>query len=276
MTTARGMQSVPVRVRTPNQPSAEQSAQDWLAEEVPVALVYNGISHAVMMATPANLEEFALGFSLTEQIISRPEQIYGIDVVPACQGVEIQIELASECFQALKLRRRNLTGRTGCGLCGTESLEQAVTLPNPLVGQALPTAEAIEHALQQMRNYQPLQQQTGAVHATAICNQDGQILLAREDVGRHNALDKLIGAWCTAQPQETPGFVLVSSRASYEMVNKCAQAGLPSLVAISAPTTLAIQYATAANMNLIGFARPGRHVIYAISEQSPGEADASN
>lgn len=257
----KGEQRLPVVERCG---AAVQAGEDHLAEEVAVALVYNGLSHVVMMATPAELEDFALGFSLSEKIIQRPEQLYGIEVVERPLGIELQIEIGSEPFARLKQHRRNLTGRTGCGLCGADSLAQAIGEPDPVTPQPLPTAEAIETALQQLRAHQPLQSSTGAVHGAAFCAGNGEILLLREDVGRHNALDKLIGA-LRGRHSETARsgqFVLISSRASYEMVQKCASANLGALVAVSAPTALAIRQAEKAGIQLIGFARPGRHVIY--------------
>lgn len=241
-----------------------ETAQDRLAEEVAVALVYNGLSHVVMMATPTDLEDFALGFSLSEKIIRQPEQLYGIEVVERPLGIELQIEIGSEPFARLKQHRRNLTGRTGCGLCGADSLAQAVGEPDSVTPQPLPTAAAIETALEQLRAHQPLQRSTGAVHGAALCDASGEIVLLREDVGRHNALDKLIGALHGRQSVSLPAvsFVLISSRASYEMVHKCASANLGALVAVSAPTALAVRQAEKAGIQLIGFARPGRHLIY--------------
>ncbi|MBV1790442.1 formate dehydrogenase accessory sulfurtransferase FdhD [Marinobacterium sp. D7] len=257
------------------QGSASQVAQDQLAEEVAVALVYNGLSHVVMMASPTALEDFALGFSLSEGIIQRPEQLYGIDIEQRPLGIELLIEIATECFAKLKEHRRNLTGRTGCGLCGAESLQQAVGTPKPVRVVALPDSQAVENALGQLKANQPLQSVTGAVHGAALCDLDGHILLLREDVGRHNALDKLIGARAACRekyPANHESFVLISSRASYEMVNKCNAAGISTLVAVSAPTALAVEHATAAGMNLIGFARPGRHVIYAGGQSAQQES----
>ncbi|TCK04275.1 formate dehydrogenase accessory sulfurtransferase FdhD [Marinobacterium mangrovicola] len=244
------------------------TAQDLLAEEVAVALVYNGLSHVVMMASPMDLDDFALGFSLSEGIIERPEQLYGVEQVPQKQGIELHIEIASECFAKLKEHRRNLAGRTGCGLCGAESLQQAVATPKPVPALALPDGESIENALAQLRQNQPLQSVTGAVHGAALCDLGGNILLLREDVGRHNALDKLIGARAEDRddyPANEDSFVLISSRASYEMVNKCNAMGISTLVAVSAPTALAVEHASMAGMNLVGFARTGRHVVYTTS-----------
>ena len=246
--------------------------QDQVAAEVAVALVYNGISHVVMMLTPNALEEFALGFSLSEGIIQRPDQFYGIELIERDQGLELAIEISAECFAALKQQRRNLTGRTGCGLCGAESLQQAISAPQPVGNKLRVCHEAIERALSQLDAHQKLQRQTGAVHGACWCDQDGNIRLIREDVGRHNALDKLLGAYYRANIERAgeedqgfnrdEGFILISSRASYEMVTKAASAGVELLVAVSAPTSLAITHAEQCGITLVGFARPGRHAVY--------------
>ena len=239
-----------------------QEKLDYIVEENAIALVYNGISHAVMMATPANLEEFALGFSLSEGIITKASQIYDINLTPCEKGIEVGIDISSQQMSALKLQRRNLVGRTGCGLCGSESLDQVISQVNCVTPQPLPTAEAIQRALSQLDEYQKLQALTGAVHGVAWCDNAGEIKLLREDVGRHNALDKLIGALTLNKIDCQNGFALISSRASYEMVHKISRVNIPTLVAVSAPTALAITLATTAKINLIGFARPGRHVVY--------------
>ena len=232
-----------------------------MAAEVPVALVYNGISHVVMMATPQNLEEFALGFSLTEAIIQSPVELYGIEIVEAEQGIELQIRISEHRFQALKQWRRNMTGRTGCGLCGAESLEQAIRLPAPLaVGKPI-AAQAINRAMAGLPKHQPINQKTGAVHAAAWADSDGNIIAVREDVGRHNALDKLIGA--LSEPERPEGFLLVTSRASYEMVQKAGWAGMTLMAAVSAPTSLAIELAQKLNITLLGFVRDDKFVCYA-------------
>jgi len=253
-------------------------ALDSIAEEIPVAMVYNGISHVVMMASPCDLEDFALGFSLSEGIIRKPEEIYELDLVMAdpeslAAGIEIQISITTQRSMQLKQRRRNLTGRTGCGLCGAESLQQAISQVKPVIQRPPATPEAIENGIGQLAENQPLQAATGACHGAAWCDKDGNILLLREDVGRHNALDKLLGA---LQRESTDistdlssGFALVSSRASYEMVHKAASCGISTLVAVSAPTGLALNLAKQAGLNLIGFARPGRHVVYNQSGLSP-------
>lgn len=235
--------------------------EDVVAEEVPVALIYNGISHAVMLATPRDLEDFALGFSLAEGILSHLKELYGIEVVSQSAGIELRMEIAAERFHQLKEKRRSMTGRTGCGLCGAESLAQALRLPDG-VNQSQQTFSpaAILKALAEAHKNQPLQAETGATHASFWVSPEGEIELVREDVGRHNALDKLLGA--KARSDNKSGFVLTTSRASYEMVQKSAVAGVAMLVAISAPTGLAIRMAKQSGITLVGFARPEQYVVY--------------
>ncbi|WP_148861399.1 formate dehydrogenase accessory sulfurtransferase FdhD [Marinobacter fonticola] len=236
--------------------------EDVVAEECPVAMVYNGISHAVMMASPVDLEDFALGFSLTETIVCSLDEVYDLEMHHGPDGVTVEMTIATERLFALKEQRRNMAGRTGCGLCGTESLAHAIRKipkvgPHPTVSD-----HAIQVALKSLRQHQPLQAQTGATHAAAWCDVDGSIIAVREDVGRHNALDKLVGYHLHAGHTFENGFALISSRASFEMVQKSATVGIGCLAAVSAPTGLAIREARKAGMTLIGFARPGRHVIY--------------
>lgn len=243
------------------------STTDWVAEEVPVALVYNGVSHAVMLATPNDLEDFARGFSCSEGIVDSPAQIYGIEVQQEERGIRIELEVASSCFARLKERRRSLTGRTGCGLCGTDSLEQAVRAPLPLTGAQRFDAAAVSTALAQMRARQLLLGVTGASHAAAWCTPAGEIMLLREDVGRHNALDKLIGALQRAGLDSTQGFITVTSRASYEMVQKTASAGVSLLAAVSGVTGLAIDVADSCGVTLLGFARGQDLSVYSHPER---------
>lgn len=246
---------------------------DALAQEVPIAFVYNGISHVVMMATPADLEDFAYGFSFTEGIITARKQIYGVEAKAIedddgqLQGIELHIELATEQFVLLKAQRRNLTGRTGCGLCGAESLQQV--FKHPGMTASAPTrldAAVIANALACLQSQQPLQQMTGATHATALADKQGNIVCVREDVGRHNALDKLIGCLLRQQVEWSAcwldHWVLTTSRASYEMVQKVAMAGGQVLVAMSAPTALAVNLAKEYGFLLVGFARAGQCVVY--------------
>ncbi len=233
---------------------------DWLAEEVPVALVYNGISHVVMMATPKDLEAFAVGFSLSEGIISSPTEIYGIDIQNACEGIEVHVELSSRRFMGLKERRRAMAGRTGCGVCGVEQLAE---IGKPI--DALPFSQTfnlshLDSALRQLNDFQPVGQLTGCTHAAAWIQPDGHLTAGCEDVGRHVALDKLLGLRSRADWGE--GAVLVSSRASYEMVQKAAMCGVEILFAVSAATRLAVEVAQRSNLTLVGFSKPGRATVY--------------
>jgi FdhD protein len=239
---------------------------DWLAEEVPVALVFNGLSHAVMMASPADLEDFALGFGLTEGLFERAQELYGVEVQQACGGIDLQLEVSSACFMRLKERRRTLAGRTGCGLCGTDSLGQ--------VHQPLPTAPAVQvappalaRAQRELRGAQATQQLTGATHAAAWCDLQGRLLLLREDVGRHNALDKLVGAMTRAAVLPAQGFIAITSRASFEMVQKAALAGVGVLAAVSAPTALAVDTAQRCGLALAGFVRGDDFVAYSFPQR---------
>jgi FdhD protein len=237
--------------------------QDILAEEVPVAMVYNGISHAVMLSSPSNLEDLALGFSLTEGILENPSELFDIEVEAACNGVELRMEISSRRFVALKDRRRSMAGRTGCGLCGVESLEAVNRVEGAKVGRgAAISAAAVARALPSMQDQQMLHRMTGAVHGVAWVSPEGEILALREDVGRHNALDKLIGHLARQGVDPTTGFVLTSSRASYEMVQKSASVGIGMLVAVSAPTALAVRLAKDCGLTLAGFARGHRVVVY--------------
>ena len=239
---------------------------DRVAEEVPVALVYNGISHAVMLATPADLEDFALGFSLTEGILRTPAELYDCEIEPGCDGIELRMEVASERFALLKERRRSLAGRTGCGLSGIDSLQALAADPSPvhaaLAGDTAPTADAIARALTALPDAQPLFRLTGGVHAAAWADREGRLLLVREDVGRHNALDKLLGAAARAGLDAATSFIVCTSRASYEMAHKAAIRGLGLLVAVSAPTGRAIDLAERCGLTLVGFARGGRQILY--------------
>jgi FdhD protein len=242
-------------------------ATDKVAEEVPIALIYNGVSHAVMLATPQDLEDFALGFSLSEGILHSKSELYDIEVVTQPQGIELRLDVATEAFVKLKERRRNLVGRTGCGLCGAESLEQALRLPelrssNYEASSPIVNANSIIKAFRTIQTTQVLQQATGATHACAWVNLDGEVQLLREDVGRHNAMDKLIGALAKL-PKQDEGFVLTSSRASVEMVQKVAIAGYSILAAISAPTGLAVRIAEDYGVTLVGFLRDNQFVMYA-------------
>ena len=255
-----------------SQPIAENNSLSWrpplksinttrqlasrahLAEEVPVALVFNGISHAVMMATPLHLEDFALGFALSEGLIDQASQLYGVEVIEQALGMEVHIDIAAQCEARLKERKRSMAGRTGCGLCGTDSLDQ-VKLKLSQAPKVQLDVQAMQRAHAGLRALQPLKLQTGATHAAAWCTAEGDIALLREDVGRHNALDKLIGALATSGTSPATGFILLSSRCSYELVEKTVIAGCPMLVTISTATSLAAERAKAAGLTLIALAR---------------------
>jgi len=243
-------------------PHISDATPDFLAEEVPVALVYNGISHVVMMASPKDLELFAIGFSLSEGIIAHPQEIYGMDVVPACNGLEVQIELSSRRFMGLKERRRALAGRTGCGVCGVEQLNDIGKPIVPLPFTQTFNLAHLDRALEHLNDVQPIGQLSGCTHAAAWVLPSGSIAGGHEDVGRHVALDKLLGRRARENNVWRQGAALVSSRASYEMVQKSAMCGVEILFAVSAATTLAVDVAERCNLTLVGFCKPGRATIY--------------
>ncbi|HCB1765727.1 MULTISPECIES: formate dehydrogenase accessory sulfurtransferase FdhD [Citrobacter] len=240
---------------------------DEVAEEVPVALVYNGISHVVMMASPKDLEHFAMGFSLSEGIIESSQDIYGMDVVPSCNGLEVQVELSSRRFVGLKERRRALAGRTGCGVCGVEQLNDIGKPVQPLPFTQTFNLAHLDNALRHLPDFQPVGQLTGCTHAAAWVQPSGHLAGGHEDVGRHVALDKLLGRRAIEGETWLQGAVLVSSRASYEMVQKSAMCGVEILFAVSAATTLAVEVAERCNLTLVGFCKPGRATIYTHPER---------
>jgi FdhD protein len=243
------------------------AATETVVEEVPVALVYNGISHAVLLATPMDLEDFALGFSLAEGILASAADLYDIEVQQSAQGIALQMTIAGGAMHALKLRRRTLAGRTGCGLCGAESLDQVARPVAPVQAGGSVGAPALHAAMAALKDSQVLHQATGAVHAAGWAGWDGRLQLAREDVGRHNALDKLIGALAWRGLDTRHGFAVVTSRASYEMVQKTAAAGIRLLAAISAPTAMAVRLAEHSGVTLAGFVRQDRQVVYAHAQR---------
>lgn len=230
-------------------------------DEVPVALVYNGISHVVMMATPLDLEDFALGFSLSEGILAEPGELLDVEVEAAGDGVEVRLQITGRAFVGLKERRRNLTGRTGCGLCGVDSIDQAVRDLPAIENDRRFTVSGIFRALDQLPALQVLNKESRTLHAAAFCDAEGDVLALREDVGRHNALDKLIGAMHKRKLDPATGFGVITSRCSSEMVQKAVAMGLPMLVAVSAPTGLAQELADRYGLTLIGLARSDSLII---------------
>jgi FdhD protein len=239
---------------------------DWLADEVPVALVFNGITHTVMLASPADLDDFALGFGITEGLLANPAELHGVDLHEVPEGIELHLEVAAACAWRLKERRRSMAGRTGCGLCGTDSLAQ-VRRSLPSVAQSVVAPQALGRAQAALRGSQAVQQLTGATHAAAWCGLDGSVQLVREDLGRHNALDKLIGALLRAKLDPSQGFICITSRASFEMVQKTAMAGVGVLAAVSAPTALAVDSARGCGLALAGFVRGHDFVAYTFPER---------
>ncbi len=237
---------------------------DAIAEEVPIAMIYNGEPFSVMMATALDLEDFALGFSLSESLIPNADALISVEIRPRLEGIELAMTVTADARPSAghASRQRLLPGRSGCGLCGARTLEDAVRHPASVGPGPCIALRVLQKALHALRAYQPINAVTGSVHAAAWADASGTILLVREDVGRHNALDKLIGAMSRAGHDPEAGFLLITSRASYEMVTKAATAGITLLVAISAPTALAIHLAQSTGLTLIGFARPGRHVVY--------------
>lgn len=263
-----GMEGFMVRRFRAGRPSSAPEA-DWLAQEMPLALEYNGISHATVLATPCDLEDLALGFSLTEGIVRSAADVRDIEIVESEQGRIAQITIASACLAELKHRRRTLAGRTGCGLCGLESLDDVVRPLPPVPGpKHLIEPGAVTRAMKRLRREQPMHRQTGATHAAAWSDLSGEIQFVREDIGRHNALDKLIGALLPRRSSLDPttGFAVISSRASFEMVQKAASVGIPAVAAVSAPTHYAVQTARQLGVLLIGFARDEDFTVYAHPE----------
>ena len=246
---------------------ARVAAEDRVAVEEPIALRYNCESHAVMMATPRDLVDFAYGFTLSEGIVASAQEI--VSATPASKGVGISLSILipEARAQALKGRKRNLEGRTGCGLCGVAEIEQAIRPLPALPDSGVISAAAINRAVSALPGAQTLNRQTGALHAAAFADQDGKLLLVREDVGRHNALDKLIGAMARQGLDPVSGFVLVTSRCSMEMVQKTVTVGCPILVAVSAPTSLAIDLAQQCNLTIAAFARGDRFNLYSHPER---------
>lgn len=233
-----------------------------IAGEVPVSFTYNGLAHAVMMATPSDLEDFAVGFSLTQEIVERAGDIGEIEVRELPIGFLVRMTIPAERFRALTERRRNLVGQTGCGLCGVVELTQAVHPLPPISRAPQVSRDGLFRALARSRGLQKLNEATGAMHAAFFVTPGGEPVLMREDVGRHNALDKLIGALAREGRDASGGYLLLTSRCSYELVEKAVIARAPALVTISAPTTLAIARAEAARLTLIALARPDSVLLF--------------
>ncbi|MBB3255216.1 FdhD protein [Paraburkholderia bannensis] len=246
-----------------------ETRDDHVGQEWPVALVFNGISHAVMMCTPRDLEAFAVGFAISEGIVGRNADIQDIEVYWHAEAeiphAEVHLTVVQQAFVELKEKRRALAGRSGCGVCGIESidlldLEPEIVPDTGFLARLAP--DAIARAARELPQHQALTKLTGGLHAAAWCDADGQILRAFEDVGRHNALDKLIGQLVLDRADTQQGFVFLSSRASYELVRKAARVGMPMVATISAPSSLAITIAKRAGLRLVSFCRESGFVDY--------------
>lgn len=238
-----------------------QSIDRPIAAEVPLSIEYGGIAYAVMMVSPANLEDFVTGFSLSEGLIERPADIEALDIAEIERGWVARIALRAPLMERIYERARARVSEGSCGLCGLENLEQ-VMRPLPVItARPKGNAAAIFAALDRLSNHQPLTRATGAAHAAAFCAPDGAILAVREDIGRHNALDKLVGALVRTDTNTASGFLLLTARCSYELVEKAILAGCPMLVTISAPSTLAIARAVAHGLTLVALARPDAMLV---------------
>ena len=240
-----------------------RNLRDDVACEVPIALHFNDSAFAVLMATPCDLADLALGFSLSEALIADAGELQIDAIEESVDGIAIHMRIPEARHAALANRQRNLPGHGGCGVCGNASIDAVLRTPPRLGGDTRIDEAALHRALAALHDRQPLNAATGATHAAGFTDRDGTLLLVREDVGRHNALDKLIGAMAAQGIDADSGFAIVTSRASYELAMKAAQVGIPMLAAISAPTTLAIALAESANLCLVGFARDGHCAVYA-------------
>ena len=259
--------------RTQYRHGARSQGERVIAEETAIAFTYNRVAHAVMMATPADLEDFAVGFSLAEGIIHTPADIAGLAIVAVERGVELRMDVSAVLAEQLDRRRRHVAGVSGCGMCGLESLEQAMRTP-PTVTSALKVSPAmIAAAIAGLPALQPINQLTRAVHAAAFWHPASGLVALREDVGRHNALDKLAGALARAGRAAAEGIALLTSRVSIELVQKAAHMGTPILVAVSAPTALAVRVAQAAGITLIGVAREDGFEIFTHAQRIAAQGD---
>ncbi len=252
----------------------ETDATATVADEVPIALVYNGRPHVVVMGTPLDLEDLAVGFTRTEGIVGDMAHIEGVDVIRASHGIELQIRIPHGDADRLEQRTRGMVSRTGCGLCGVESIADLLHVPPEVTHRLSIDAAALWRANAEMSRQQTLNADTNAVHAAGWATPDGAVRVVREDVGRHNALDKVLGALARGGLAAATGFVVVTSRASYEMVQKAATCGVELLAAVSRPTGLAIRFADAAGMTLVGLLRGSTANVYTARERIATDHDA--
>lgn len=241
-----------------------------VADETPVAIEFNGIGYAVLMASGADIADLAVGFACSERVISERRDIIGLDIHPTPEGLVVRLTLEQDRIEHVVERVRHRVSESSCGLCGIENLEQAMRPLPPLKARSRADGAALFRALAGLDGLQPRNRQTGAMHAAALCSAQGEVLLVREDVGRHNAFDKLIGAMLSAGRTWAEGFALLSSRCSYELVEKAVLSGCPLLATISAPTNLAVRRAKEAGLDLIVLARPD--ALLSVPADRPGGA----
>lgn len=249
---------------------SQQDGQAALASETALAISYNGISHSVMMVSPSDLEDFIYGFSLSAGLIDSFDEIYDISLKPHADAINAEVQVSNRAFWALKQQRRTLAGNSGCGLCGVEALEQALPHLQSLMPSPLPAAAHLQGLRTRIQAVQTMARHSGAVHAALFVDGQGQIRLCREDIGRHNALDKLLGALHREGENPRQGFAVVTSRCSLELIHKALRAGIGTLVSLSAPTTLSVQWARQHNLNLIHLPQHSAPRVY--SPAAPGVA----
>lgn len=249
--------------RTIKRDGGAQAASRNVPEEVPIALTYGGSTHAVMMASPANIEDFAIGFSLSEQIISNKDDIHAMEIIDLEQGIDVQMQLREELQEDYSAKKRSMAGPVGCGLCGIDSIEDVMRdLPKRASDEVKLSHSLIPGALNELSRKQELRAETGAVHAAGFMTGNGDVAMLREDVGRHNALDKLIGALSQSEHDITQGAIIITSRVSVDLIQKTVVAGASILIAVSTPTALAIRTAEQAGLTLIALARRDSFEIY--------------
>ncbi len=257
-------QTAPMRVI--RRDGVVEASSRSLAAEVPVSIVYNGIAHAVMMATPLDLEDFVTGFSLTEEIVAHASEIEAVDVraldIGQRAGIVANVSIAPGRQQAMLERRRTIVGQTGCGICGIVELSQAIRRYAVLAGAPRLDPAAVFAAFDALPAHQPLNRSTGAAHAAAYADPSGRLFAVREDVGRHNALDKLVGHLARSGADPAAGFVVMTSRLSFELVQKCLSRGIPALAGVSAPTALAVGMAREHRLTLVALARADGFQVY--------------
>jgi FdhD protein len=250
---------------------SQQDGAAALASETALAISYNGISHSVMMVSPSDLEDFIYGFSLSAGLIDSFDEIYDISLQQHDSAISAEVQVSNRAFWALKQQRRTLAGNSGCGLCGVEALEQALPHLQNLPSSPLPAPAHLQGLRQRIQSVQTMARHSGAVHAALFVDAQGQIRLCREDIGRHNALDKLLGAFHREGEDLRQGFSVVTSRCSLELIHKALRAGIGTLVSLSAPTSLSVQWARQHNLNLIHIPQQSAPRVYSPAA-APGVA----